>query len=160
VSGLPIASFPGFARLDDGKSRIFIEVDSKVDISERREPARLIYKLRGTAVTQATNALPLITDYFSTPVERVQLVQEGTDVNVVIQLREATAPTFQVVETPRGIVLWIDFPQSANFGKDDPSVVEMDRPSTLAKRLTTTQRLGAPASRTGEDLPPAPVQGN
>jgi hypothetical protein len=158
VSGLPIASFPGFSRLDDGKSRIFVEVGAKVDVAERRDPARIVYRLRGTAVTQATNALPLLTSYFSTPVERVQLVQDGGDVDVIIDLREPSEAAFQVVETPRGMVLWVDFPRSINFGKDDPSAVEVDAPNTSGRRSMQTQRLGHVDTPSADPAPaPAPV---
>jgi hypothetical protein len=109
---------------------------------------------------QRTNELPLITAYFNTPVERVQMVQEGPDVDVVISLRETTEVTSRVIETPRGIVLWVDFPKSASFDRerDDPSRVEVDRPSV--SRGVAPKRLGAPAAGPGEDMPPAPVQGD
>jgi hypothetical protein len=155
--GTPIASFPGFARLDDGKSRIFVEVSNKVEVVEKHGPARLVYRLRGVAVMQRTNELPLITGYFNTPVERVQLVQAGPDVDVVIDLRETTDVKSHVIETPRGMVLWVDFPKSVGFGRDDAAPEAGDRPA--AKRTNTTQRLGSPAPPS-EDLPPPPIQGN
>jgi hypothetical protein len=155
--GTPIASFPGFTRLDDGKSRIFVEVSKKVEVVERHGPARLVYRLRGTSVTQRTNGLPLITGFFNTPVERVQLVQNDADVDVVIDLREATEMKSQVIETPRGMVLWIDFPKSASFGRED-GAADAPRPAPV-RRSNGTQRIGA-APPSGEDLPPPPMQSN
>jgi hypothetical protein len=78
------------------------------------------------------------------------------DVNVVIELREATSPVFQVVDTPRGIVLWVDFPRSTTWRRpDDPTTIDMDAPSNSARILTTTQRLGPLQGPGGGDLPPA-----
>src|SRR5262249_55070840 len=98
--GTPIASFPGFAPLDDGKTRIFVEVSRKVDVVQTKSAGRVTYRLRGTSVAARTNQLSLITGYFNTPVARVQLVPMTPDLDVVIELREATDPTYAVVETP------------------------------------------------------------
>jgi hypothetical protein len=117
--GMTIASFPGFARLEDGKSRIFVEVNNKVEVVENHTPGHLVYRLRGANVMQRTNELPLLTGFFNTPVDRVQLVQDGADVRVVIDLRETTEVTSRVIDTPRGIVLWVDFPKSSTFDKDN-----------------------------------------
>ena len=147
--GTPIASFPGFSRLDDGKTRIFVEVSRKVEVIETRGPGRLVYRLRGATVVQRTNQMALLTGFFSTPVDRVQLVQVGPDLDVVIELREATTPTYLVTETPRGMVLWVDFPRSAGFGRDD-GPTEPGRPR--AKRSTTSQTIGGSAP--ADDAPP------
>jgi hypothetical protein len=143
--GTPIASFPGFTRLDDGKSRIFVEVSHKVPVVETRTAGRVTYRLRGASVIQRTNQLSLITGFFSTPVSRVQLVPMTPDVDLVIELRETTDPTYAVVETPRGMVLWVDFPRSIDFGHDED---EPARPA--ARRAVTTRTIGGdprPGSR-------------
>jgi hypothetical protein len=150
--GTPIASFPGFSRLDDGKTRVFVEVSRKVDVAESRTHGRVTYRLRGTTVVQRTNQMALVTGYFTTPVGRVQLVPAGSDLDVVIELREATEPTHTVVETPRGMVLWVDFPRSVAFGREE-SPSEAGRPR--AKR--STQKIGA---GTPPDDAPPPMDDN
>jgi hypothetical protein len=149
LPGTPIASFPGFTRLDDGKTRIFVEVSKKVDIAEARTPGRVTYRLRGTTVLQRTNQMALVTGYFTTPVERVQLVPVGPDLDVVIELREVTEPTHSVVETPRGMVLWVDFPRSAAFGRAD-TPPEAARPRARRSR----QKLGS-GPPPPDDAPPS-----
>jgi hypothetical protein len=156
--GTPIASFPGFTRLEDGNSRIFIEVSSKVDVAEKRDPNRIVYRLRGASIMQRTNELPLLTGFFSTPVDRVQLVQDGADVNVVVELREPAEITSRVIETPRGMVLWIDLPRSVNYARDMEGDVQLDRPG--ATRGTATKRLGGQPGPRNDDAPPPPVQGD
>lgn len=137
--GTPIASFPGFTRLEDGKTRIFVEVSQKVAVTEQRTAGRFTYRLRGATVVQRTNQLSLITNYFTTPVSRVQLLPVGSDLDVIIEIHETTEATYSVVDTPRGMVLWVDFPRSAGFGHDEqPDQPERPRGrrSTDAKTLT------------------------
>ena len=101
-------------------------MDQKVDVTETRSPLRVVYRLRGAAVLRATNELALQTAYFTTPVARVQLLPSGSDVELVIELREDAAPTYSVVETPRGMVLWVDWPRSAQFLRDEPVPARRD----------------------------------
>jgi hypothetical protein len=136
--GVPVASFPGFTRLEDGKSRIWLEVSAKVDVAENKAQGRVVYRMRGTAVVQRTNQLPLLTGFFATPVDRVQLVQQGPDLDLVIDLRENVEFTHRVIETPRGIVLWVDFPRSSQPERETPA--EPQRPRI--KRSTESRRIG------------------
>ncbi len=117
--GTPIASSPSFTRLEDGKSRIWMEVSDKVEVVETRLPGRVTYRLRGAAVLPGTEQLALPTEFFTTPVSRVQLVPQGSDLDLIVDLREDFVPAYHMVDTPRGIVLQIDLPQSANFGHTD-----------------------------------------
>jgi hypothetical protein len=147
--GMTIASFPGFARLEDGKSRIFVEVNNKVEVVENHTPGHLVYRLRGANVMQRTNELPLLTGFFNTPVDRVQLVQDGPDVRVMIDLRETTEVTSRVIDTPRGIVLWVDFPKSTTFDRESRfENGNDDNGRAPAVRSNQSQRLGG-------DHPPA-----
>src|SRR4051794_4720048 len=89
-SGAPVATSPGFYRLDGGSTRVVVEVNRKVDISENRAQGRIVYRIRGTEVLQHNSGLPLLTGFISTPVDRVQLVQQGPDLDLVIDLRQAS----------------------------------------------------------------------
>jgi hypothetical protein len=110
--GTPLASAPGFVRLEDGKSRIWVEVSSKVDVVESRTEGRVSYRLRGAAFVDPNDQLVLPTEFFTTPVKEVHLVPEGSDLDLILDMREDLAPTYRVIETPRGIVLQIDLPKS------------------------------------------------
>lgn len=107
---VPLAGSPGFYRLDGGGTRIALEVSRKVEIAESRSHLRLVYRLRNTWAVDPTSQLPLVTGFIVTPVDRVSMVKQGPDVDLVIDLRQQTEVAFQVVETPRGIVLQVDFP--------------------------------------------------
>jgi hypothetical protein len=160
--GTPIASSPGFSRLEDGTSRIWIEVSRKVDVVETKGPSHVVYRLRGAAVVQRTNQLPLLTGFFSTPVERVQLVPQGPDLDLIVDLREASELAYRVVETPRGMVLQIDFPRSQTAVREetirDDNTSEPARPR--ATRQRRTQKLGGTAAPAPVDEPQAPVEDN
>lgn len=150
--GSPIATAPSFLRLDDGVTRVELEVSSRVDVAENKARGRVVYRLRGAQVGERTNQLPLLTGFFSTPVDRMQLVQQGTDVDLVIDLREASEPTLRVVETPRGIVLQVDFPRSTGFEKRSEQTQGSDPTSReRARRRTSAQTLGGSGSN---GLPP------
>ena len=137
-AGAPIVAAPTFHRLADGSTRISVEVGAKVDVGASHPQGRLVFRLKNAFVIERVNLLPMITTYFATPVGRAQLVTSGPDIDLVIDLRETTTPAHRVVETPRGIVLQVDFPRVAPpDGRD-----HADSSHARAKRRSTTQSLG------------------
>ncbi|APR81068.1 Hypothetical protein A7982_06415 [Minicystis rosea] len=140
MAGAAIVGAPTFHRLDDGSTRISVEVDRKTDVAESRAQGRLVYRIRAAFVAERVNRLPLVTGYFATPVDRAQLTQDGPDVDLVIDLREGTTPAHRVVETPRGIVLQVDFPRVASADKAFEAPKDSSR--ERARRRSSTQTLG------------------
>jgi hypothetical protein len=118
AEGVPVASFPGFLRLQNGGTRVFLELNKRTDVSETRTDGRVTFRLKGAVAPDKTNRLPLLTGWIPTPVERVQLVEAGPDTDLVIELREKTEFVQRVVETPRGMVLQVDFPPSVRLTKE------------------------------------------
>ena len=118
AEGTPVAWFPGFLRLQNGGTRVFLEVSKRVDVSETRTDGRIVFRLKGAAAPDRTNRLPLLTGWIATPVDRVQLVEAGSDTDLVIELREKVEFVQRIVETPRGIVLQVDFPPSVRAAKE------------------------------------------
>jgi hypothetical protein len=131
--GTPVATFPAFRLLDDGTTRVAIEVSRKVAITEHKAQGRIAYSLAGVAVPGHNTQLPLPTGVFHTPVDRLEIVEHGDGADLVITLREAVEPTYRVVDTPRGIVLQVDFPRPA--GSPEPP------PADAPKRVGATKRL-------------------
>ncbi len=109
ASNTPIATLPAFRLLDDGSTRITVEVSRKVAVTEHKAQGRVVYSLAGVAVPGNNTRLPLPTGFFRTPVGRVEMVEQGGGSDLVIELREAVAPTYRVLDTPRGIVIQVDF---------------------------------------------------
>lgn len=132
----PLASYPAFRLLDDGRSRIAVEVSRKVTITEHKAQGRVVYSFADAALPGHNAHLALPTGFFRTPVDRVGLVEQGSGVDLVIELREAVQPTYRVLDTPRGIVIQVDFPR--------PSVgagAEAQVAPTAEKRTGATKRL-------------------
>lgn len=121
-SNAPIVTAPGFRMIEEGKSRVFLEVSHKVDVTERRAEGRVIYQLKGAVIPLRNSRLPLPTGFFSTPVGRIELVRQGDSAELVIELREAATPEHRVIETPRGIALQVDFPPPRGARPADPSL--------------------------------------
>ncbi|WP_437281755.1 AMIN domain-containing protein [Sorangium sp. So ce375] len=110
LAGRPVATFPGFRMLPAGGSRVFVQIHGgKVDVAESKAAGRLVYRLKGAAAIQ-TNRFPLVTSFFATPVTQVQLVDQGNDLDMVIDLRSQIDATYRVIETDQGMVLQVDFP--------------------------------------------------
>lgn len=144
--GSAVVTFPGFRMLDGGASRVFVEVSKKVDIVESKTPARVSYRIKGAYAPTRTNRLPLITDFFRTPVGRVQLVEDGEDLELVIDLREPSEVEHRLVESEGGVVLQVDFSrttrvEAAPAEATDGAVKE----KAPAKRTTETTRIGGGA---------------
>jgi hypothetical protein len=124
----PIVSAPGFRLIEDGKSRVFLEVSEKVEITERKAQGRIVYQLKGAHTALRNSRLPLPTGVFPTPVGRVELADQGDGADLVIELREPATPVYQVIDTPRGIALQVDFPP--------PAVDRATAPSTSPVRAS------------------------
>lgn len=125
----PIVTAPSFRMLDDGKSRIFLEVTQKVQVTEHKAQGRVVYQLKGASAPLRNSRLPLLTGFFATPIGRVELVNQADGADLVIDLREAAEPTHQLIETPRGMALQVDFPPSTGRREADTP------PRSAGKRL-------------------------
>ncbi|HEY4120396.1 MAG TPA: hypothetical protein VGM56_21170 [Byssovorax sp.] len=132
----PIAWFPGFLRLENGTTRIFLEISKHVEITEHRAEGRVTYRLKGAGVPERVNRMPLVTAWFPTAIARVQLVPAGPDADLVIELKRPSESAYRVLDTPRGIVLQVDFPPL-------PGTEGAPPPPPAALGSTSTQLPGA-----------------
>lgn len=87
------ATMSGFERLDDGSSRLFVELTKPVTFETRKTRNAVTYVLKNTHVSRANNRNPLVTVHFKTPVTSARLVPHGKDLWFVIHLRTAVEPT-------------------------------------------------------------------
>lgn len=132
----PVATYPGFRMLDSGASFVWLELSRRVDVAETKTPARLVFRLKGAITRSRNNLRPLITDFFRSPVSRVQLVESGDDLDLVIDLRESGDAKARIVETEGGFTLRVDFPKVVR--RQDPEVAPARRP---APRPAETKRI-------------------
>jgi hypothetical protein len=139
AEGTPVATYPSFRLLDDGSTRVTVEVSRKVAVTEHKARGRVVYSLAGVAVPGSNTQLALPTGFFRTPVERIAVVGEPGGADLVIELRDAVDPTYRVLDTPRGsVVLQVDFPRVA----DAASTPE----PAAARRTVETKRIETKAT--------------
>ncbi|WP_438020023.1 AMIN domain-containing protein [Sorangium sp. So ce315] len=140
LAGRPVATFPGFRMLPTGGSRVFVQIHGgKVDVAESKAAGRLVYRMKGAGAIQ-TNRFPLVTAFFATPVTQVQLVDQGNDLDMVIDLRAQTEATYRVIETEQGVVIQVDFPP---FVPDQGAAAQPDGARQRAVRRTISQEPGS-----------------
>jgi hypothetical protein len=150
----PIATYPGFKMLPDGSSRVFVEVSRQVDIVETKSSSRVSYRLKGVFAPSKTNRLPLLTDFFRSPVGRVQLVDDGDDLELVIDLREASDVQHRLVQSEGGVVLQVDFSKSAEVDAPAPAAPADGAVSAHAKRTMQTRHIAPAATGSASDDAP------
>ncbi|TKD10464.1 hypothetical protein [Polyangium fumosum] len=118
----PVANSPGFQLLAGGVSRVSVEISQKVDITEHKAEGRIAYRMKGVVVPTRTNRLPLETMFFPTPVGRVRLAElDDGDVDLVIELKQPSTPSYKLVETEGGVTLQVDFPALAAGNQPKPA---------------------------------------
>ncbi len=119
--GSPIAAYPGFRMLDDGRSRVFVELSASVPVEERRAQGTLTYILKGARIAARNNRNALIPTAFETPVSRARLVPVDDDVELVVELRADSIPAYRMTALEGGrAALEIDFPEG-KFAKEGDS---------------------------------------
>lgn len=145
----PVCSSPTFQVLPNGTTRITLTVDGKVPIDEDSsapaeakakkappKPAkdakaakaeasappvafRRTYRVKGAQQPVRTSRMALPTTFFETSVERVQLVDDGADVLLVVELRQAANVIKKVTERETGVVLTLEVPKPQKITEVD-----------------------------------------
>jgi hypothetical protein len=100
----------GFEKLEDGSSRLFVELTKPVTFETRKTRNLVTYVLKNTHVSRANNRNPLVTVHFKTPVTSARLVAHGHDLWFVIHLRADVEPTASMERANGGMsVLRVTF---------------------------------------------------
>ncbi|MBI4700096.1 MAG: hypothetical protein HY744_02840 [Deltaproteobacteria bacterium] len=129
-AGAPVvATLPGFRMLRSGRSRVFVELSAPATVRESIAAGRLTYRLAAVRVPARVNQLALPTDYFSTPVARVRLLQVAEDAELVIELRASTRREVHLRPAARGVVLTVDFPKHEGLA---PAVIAPQQAAAVA----------------------------
>ena len=110
LTGGPAATFPGFRLLEGGGSRVFVKIEGKVGVTERRGRGQFVVALLGVSVPSRNDRRPLDTSFFPTPVSQVRLVPHEGGADLVIELKQPSEMKLRVEELRDGVVVMIDFP--------------------------------------------------
>jgi hypothetical protein len=147
----PIATYPGFRILPDGRTQVFVDLSRSATVQERRVGPTLTYVLRGARIMARNNTNPLITTHFSTPVDRARLVRAGDDLDFVVDLRTDAGAIYEVVASEEGGArLEVTFP-SGQYPPGKPRSFEPRAPREPRERDAT------PTIGDLQDTAPSPV---
>ena len=126
--------------LADGGSRVFLQVNGKVEVTESKTDRRLVYRMKGVQAIQ-TNRFPLVTSFFVTPVAKVQLVGRGHNLDMVIDLREAPFYWLEQYKGTAQKLIWKEcgpmpalWPIGAQLAKDIKTE-SVHSPETIASEI-------------------------
>lgn len=117
----PIATFPGFVVLEDGTSRVFVELTGSVPVELQATPKLVTLRLAGARVVARNNRNALVTTHFRSPVERARLLPTKDGLDLVIDLRADAKPTYRVLTGEGGrATLQVDFPALPETSEEKP----------------------------------------
>lgn len=163
----PWVTYPGFKLLPSGRSRVFVEVTGKAEVTEDEAERQLTLHLRGVGVPEKVNRLPLVTTHFDTAVQKVRVIPMGDGVDVVIELKAKTQHWTKLKPSRVGSRLTVDFAKplvkrddslkaSTGFKQEAPEKLTTndDPPKGKSKGRTKTSAPSAPAA--APTAPPAP----
>lgn len=108
-----VATFIGFRQLGAGRTLVYVELSKEVEPTLSVQGKTLEYTFPGTRVTLRNNRRPLLARHFESVVHSAQLVPQGKDLKLVIQLRQETKPASRTVRQARGATFEVElaFPE-------------------------------------------------
>jgi hypothetical protein len=150
----PVATYPGFRILPDGRTQVFVDLSRSATVKERRDGSTLTYVLRGARILARNNTNPLITTHFSTPVDRARLVRAGDDIDFVVDLRTDAGASYEVVASEQGGArLEVTF-AAGQYPPGKPRTFEPRAPRDRDREREATPLIGDL-----QDTAPSPVTG-
>ncbi len=97
-----VVTWPGFQMTPDGGSRVFVQTAVPVKPELRRAGAGFVVVIPGVTLPAGNARLAMDTQYFKTPVQRVQMKQTGNAVTVTIDVKGKTKPTLRTEKAANG----------------------------------------------------------
>lgn len=136
TTGATVA-MPGFEQTADGGSRFFVQLSQNVPVEERKANGTITYVMKGASPRVWNNTNALVTVHFSTPVARARLVQSGSDLLFVLDMRALASATYKITDTAdKGAQLTIDFPKGdwLNAPAPEPTDAPAAKKTTAKKK--------------------------
>jgi hypothetical protein len=104
-------TWPGFAMQPDGSSRVFLESTVQVGTQAAISGDKVVVDLGEVRIASRTNRFPLVTNFFNTPVTRVELKHAKKRVLLELTLRAHVEPRISSEQAKSGFYfVYIDFP--------------------------------------------------
>ena len=141
---------PGFETLADGSSRVFVQMAKPAAYAAKAARGTLTYVLKGVHIDRRNNLNALVTVHFNTPVTRARLVPHGSDLWLVLDLRENVQPQVAMDATKDGgAMLRVEFPKG-DYLPGAPAT-----PAVTPADGTTSPNAPAPAASSAPAAPAA-----
>ncbi len=109
-AGDPVLSAPSFQVLADGGTLITLQLHGPVRVVEQPADGQLLYSLKGFALSEPVNQLPLPTELFGTPVTAVELRPATEGAELVLSLRESARGVLSLRQNEGGVLLTVEVP--------------------------------------------------
>jgi hypothetical protein len=139
---------PGFETLADGSSRVFVQMPKPAAYAAKAARGTLTYVLKGVHIDRRNNLNALVTVHFNTPVTRARLVPHGSDLWLVLDLRENVQPQVAMDATKDGgAMLRVEFPKG-DYLPDAPPA-----PAVTPADAATSPNAPAPAASSAPAAP-------
>jgi hypothetical protein len=107
------AKGPEFAIVQDGSSRLTVQLSRKVEIIAQGNRRRFTYDMPNVQVAVANDMNPLITTHFSTPLQHARLIPQKKGARLVVDLRESVTPLYSIRDgSGGGAILEVVLPKS------------------------------------------------
>ena len=92
-----------------GGGEVVIQTSASAELQERSTAGSgtAVFVLKHCRTLRRTDRLPLETQYFDSPVNRVSVVQRGPDLEIVVSLREDVTAVTRKEPGPDGSWFWI-----------------------------------------------------
>jgi hypothetical protein len=124
------AVLPGFETLDDGSTRLFVDLSAPVSYETKAAKGSITYVLKATKMARRNNGNPLVTTFFNTPVTTACLVPHGHDLWFVVDVRADAQPAVSVDPKPEGgATLSIHFPKGDYLPPEQPPAAVFHEPA-------------------------------
>jgi hypothetical protein len=160
----PIITVLGFEAIPGGGSRIYVELNSTVTITQHEAQGQVVYVLENAQIRTSNTENSLELYYHNTPALRAKLhrapkdkkdKKKDRDAELLIQLKSNVKPTHRLIEGRAGSFrMEIDFP-AGNFapgaGADDqpppPAPPPVKKDSAKDKKASEAAKPSAPAAK-------------
>ncbi len=139
----PLATYPGFMMLPDGRSVVWLYLSRSVSVRALRRGQTYVIDLPEVQVGVQNNTNPLETAHFRTPLSRALLRRVQGGAELVLALREPVVPKHELLAGPGGtMVLRVTLPKAKT-----QHVAETSTPIPAA--ATSSTQSGGDSGATG-----------
>ncbi len=148
-----VLTWTGFER-GENLSRVFLQLSAAVEPAVVISDERIVIELPRTAVQVKNNRRKLITRYFKTPVDEIDIRRKGKSVSVVLELRWPALPTWELQPAPNGYQLLVF--EFADEPSKAPAPPPAPPPMREPSEPPTSEPAEAPTSEPANEDEPGP----